>query len=308
MDLPRTPRDEANKENAKPQPIPLRMGLPRHSSFGRTPSGPGTPASFPMSPDPIDEEGWDGLTSSPAQNLSTLPSSRRTSEVAIAGSEFFPLSRFESNISGVSGSVFSETSDAPYTEIDRKLEQFISQAESGRLEKQPASNIPTTNPDEPKKTPFSFHCAFGWTGDECEDLEETPTTKTALLGKIDEVKQGIEFVENSLYMYQEEINTRRHHKFKSAFIDNQNRAIIVTQDQLTQISAQLDNVIKEVKEIDEEDGIIKPELMDACKHAAPWIKRTQRIIFDAHVFYKLNYSMTASRLSSEKMSKPVSQP
>jgi hypothetical protein len=261
-----------------------------------------------MSPAPIEEEeGWEGLTSSPAHLPSTVPSTRRTSVNASPGAEFFQLSRFASNISGVSESVFSETSAAPYSEIDRRLETFISQTESGPFEKHPASNIPTVIPDELKKTPFAFPCAFGWTGDECDDLEETPDTKAAFLGKLDKAKQGIEFVDNGLFMYQTEINSRRHHKFKSAFIDDQNRAIIVTQDQLSQVNAQLDNVIKQVKEISEEDGNIKPELIDAYQHAAPWIKRTQRIIFDAHVFYKLNYSMSASRVTAQKKSKPVSQ-
>lgn len=247
-----------------------------------------------------------GTTSSPEPMPSTVPSTRRSSAVESAYYECPSLSRFTSNASEVSESVFSERSAAPFAELDRKLEKLVLEEEPEKVKNIPAADIPTEISDELKHTPYTFDCAFGWTGNHSEDLEDQPITKKAFVEKLAEAKEGTEFIANALIAYQTEINSRRHHRFPTGFLAHQNHAIVVTNDQLDTINGKLDAVIAEVKAIPDDDNNIKEELVDAYKHAAPWVKRTQRITYDAHVFYKLNYTMGAKTKAVKKKTSPVS--
>ena len=257
----------------------------------------------PMSPGPGDMNEYFGATSSPEPMPSTVPSTRRSSSAYYGCPS---LSRFTSNASEVSESVFSERSAAPFAELDRKLEKLVLEEEPEKVKDIPAADIPTEIPDEIKHTPYTFDCAFGWTGNHSEDLEDQPITKKAFVEKLAGAKEGTEFIANALIAYQHEINSRRHHKFPSGFLAHQNHAIVVTNDQLDTINGKLDAVVAEVKAIPDDDENIEEGLVDAYKHAVPWVKRTQRIIYDAHVFYKLNYAMGAKSQAIKKKSSPVS--
>ena len=305
--MPPQPVPEANNDSQ----VTLR-GTAAQVPAAQAPDGQAasvaeTPIFGPMSPAPGDLNDYFGAISSPEPMPPTVPSTRRSSAV---DSSFYgtpSLSRFTSNTSEVSESVFSEGSAAPWAELDRKLEKLVLEEEPKKVKNIPAADIPTEIPDELKHAPYTFDCAFGWTGNHSEDLEDHPITKKAFVEKLAEAKQGTEFVANALIAYQSEINSRRHHKFPTGFLAHQNHAIVVTNDQLDTINEKLDAVIAEVKAIHDDDENIKAELVDAYKHAAPWMKRTQRIIYDAHVFYKLNYTMGGAKAKAvKKKTSPVS--
>ena len=251
------------------------------------------------------------LASSP---LPTYPNTRRPSvadSVAVGSSaanwaHVTRVASFQSGVSEISESVFSETSAAPFAEIDRRLEQFVLQTEPDAFKKGPAANIPTEIPQELRQQPYGFSCAFGWTGDEKVDIGDMPTTKAAFQAKLVEAKEGSDFILTSLQSYRLEINSRRHHKFNDAFLGHQNTAIMVTMDQLEQINKKVNEVVAEVNALDDKDTNIKEELIEAYKHAAPWIKRTRRVVHDAHVFYKLNYTMGAMKKAGDKKKTHVS--
>ena len=260
---------------------------------------------FAMSPMPGESVDYFSQVSSPEPLPQTNPTTRRGSAIDSSYEDLPTLSTFPSSVSQsqVSESVFSETSAAPFFEIDQKLQELVFKEEAEHFKKIPAANIPTDIPDELKHAPFTFDCAFGWTGNQDSDLEDIPKTKEAFLDKLAEAKQGTDFIDNALLSYQTEINSRRHHRFPAGFLSHQNNAIVVTNDQLYQINAQLDGVIREVKAIDDDGADIDDKLVEAYKHAAPWVKRTKRVLFDAHVFYKLNYTMHAKNKSVDKKKK-----
>ena len=263
---------------------------------------------FAMSPMPGESVDYFSQVSSPEPLPQTNPTTRRGSAIDSSYEDLPTLSTFPSSVSQsqVSESVFSETSAAPFFEIDQKLQELVFKEEAEHFKKIPAANIPTDIPDELKHAPFTFDCAFGWTGNQDSDLEDIPKTKEAFLDKLAEAKQGTDFIDNALLSYQTEINSRRHHRFPAGFLSHQNNAIVVTNDQLYQINAQLDGVIREVKAIDDDGADIDDKLVEAYKHAAPWVKRTKRVLFDAHVFYKLNYTMHAKNKSVDKKKKKAS--
>lgn len=228
----------------------------------------------------------------------TLPASRRGSNVESSFTDFPGLSKFKSSVSEMSESVFSEASAARFNELDRQLEQFVLEQEPAQPKKESAENIHTTLADPDKSTPFDFNCHFGWSGDQAEDLSDMPTTKAAFLRKLAEAKDGTSFVTAGMIAYQAEINSRHHHKFKTIFLKHQNEAVIVTNEQLDTINEHFDEVIEEVRSFNDSDANIKEELAEAYKHARPWILRTQRIVSDAHVFYKLNYTVKAANTAA----------
>ena len=257
--------------------------------------------------------GYFSFTSSPEPlQVPTVPSTRRSSAVGSIFNGAIPLTRFPtsasqaSEVTGLSESFYSETSAAPFADYDRKLEQLVIDNEPDAPVKVPAGEIPTEVPEALKNTPYAFDCAFGWTGDEETDLEDIPKTKAAFLAKLGEAKEGTTFISNALINYQTEINSRRHHKFFQGFLQHQNNAIVVTNEQLDSISDQLDIVMTEVKAISDDDAEIDHKLLEAYQHAVPWIKRTKRVLFDQHVFYKLNYAFnTKTKSVSKKKSDAV---
>ncbi len=259
----------------------------------------------PMSPAPGDITDYFDTTSSPEPVPPTLPSTRRSSAVGSSYNDYPSLSTFPSNLSEVSESVFSERSAAPWAELDRKLEKLVIEKEPGQVKNIPAAEIPTEIPDELKAAPYGFDCAFGWTGNQDKDLANSPETKKAFLEKLAEAKEGTDFIGSALIAYQSEINSRRHHKFPTGFLQHQNTAIVVTNDQLDTINGKLDAVIAEVNAINDDAENIEEELVEAYRHAAPWVKRTRRVLFDAHVFYKLNYTMGAKNKALKKKTSPV---
>jgi hypothetical protein len=202
--------------------------------------------------------------------------------------------RVKSNVSEMSVSAFSEGTVAKINDIDRALKEFVLAEEPAVVKREPVENIPTSMPVNPKPTPFSFSCHFGWSGDEAEDLTDMPSTKAAFLAKLKDAKDGVNFVKNGMSSYQDEINRGRHHEFNVPFLKHQNEAALNTRSQLNTIGRKLDEVFEDMEDISDDDANLEEELTEAYKKAAPWIKRTQRIVGDAHVFYKLNYTMQAA--------------
>jgi hypothetical protein len=230
----------------------------------------------------------------------TMPPSRRVSN---ADSSTTEMVRVKSNVSDITASVVSEGTAAMYAEADRALKKLILEEEPAIVKKEPVENIPTSLPTEHKSTPFNFSCHFGWSGDEAEDLTDMPSTKAAFLARLNEAKDGVSFVKNGMSSYQDEINRGRHHEFNVPFIKHQNEAALNTRLQLNTINKKLDEVAGEVEDFSDDDADIEEKLTVAYKHAAPWIKRTQRIVGDAHVWYKLNYTMQAANTAANTAAK-----
>lgn len=252
-----------------------------------------------------------------------LPPTRRTSNagasasiaVSSAALESLPglkrrLTRADSYVTAVSESitVYSEATRNRLNEDDRRLEQFVLDNEAPMEKKQSADEIPTEMPESLKHGSYSFVCSFGWVGDEEVDLDETPLTRESYIEKLEDAKDGIAFVERSVINYQNEINSRGHHKFRTDFLQHQNFACIQVLDQLSEIKAHVDEVIEEINSfLGDDEAELKERLTVAYKHALPWVKRTRRLVSEAHIFYKLNYVLgrkTAKATKSKDRVKP----
>ena len=81
----------------------------------------------------------------------------------------------------MSESVYSETSAAPFVGLDRKLEQLVINNKPNNLVNVPTSELPTEVPEALKNTPYTFDCAFGWTGDQEVDMDDILKTKNVFL-------------------------------------------------------------------------------------------------------------------------------
>jgi hypothetical protein len=236
--------------------------------------------------------------------MSSIPGTRRTSNAgsmsmhSLSAVARMPslrrMSTADSMISNTIASatdvsVYSEATRVRFNEDDRLLEQFVSQNEPSSFVQQPADNIPIEVDEKMKHGAFSFVCSFGWTGEEKVDLEETPLSRESYIEKLDDAKDGIRFATRAIINYQNEINSRGHHKFKTQFLSHQNQACVVVLSQLDEIEAHLNEVIDEIQSFGEDDAELEEELSRAYTHALPWVKRTQRLVSEAHIFYKLNY-------------------
>lgn len=287
--------------------------------------------SFPKSPS-IDYFDKFAVVSSPLQGpsqLPSMPSTRRTSNAGsvsvhghaaaarmpalrrmstadsmLSGPSRTPLSRETSNMmsSAEDATVYSDATRMRFNEDDRLLEQFVNQNEPASFVEQPADEIPTEVEEKLKHGSYSFACSFGWEGKEKEDLEETPLSRESYIEKLEDAKDGIRFVVRAMINYQSEINSRNHHKFKPQFLSHQNQACIVTLTQLDEIEVHLNDVIKEIHSLSEDDAELEKQLARAYTDAIPWVKRTQRLVCEAHIFYKLNYVLGRS----QKTTKPKS--
>ena len=272
-----------------PMPLP---GLPAMGNkYGQQfPESAVSTPIFPMSPE-MEYENPFQMASSPEYVPVAGTPARRDS---LADSSF-SLARVRSEDESIAGSALSDATGAHFRDLDERLRQFVLSNEP-HVNNIPAEQIPTKplTTQEKLALPFSFECAFGWSGAP-QELEETPKDKEAFLGKLSEAKNGCEFIRHTLFEYQTEINSRKNHKFAFDFLKKQNEAIIVTSDQLDQIEARIDDVIREVHAIsDDHDGqLLKDELTAAYDHVYPWVMRTKRVVYDNHVWYKLNYVMGA---------------
>jgi type IV secretory pathway TrbF-like protein len=214
---------------------------------------------------------------------------RMSTAEASAVTGFTPISRCATINSGDGISVYSEATRLIFDEADKRLEQFVHDNEPDEFKEKSAEQIPTEVDESLKQGSFSFDCSFGWTGDEATDLEETAVSQEAYIEKLDDAKDGIAFVTQSVVNYQGEINSRKKHKFTTLFLGHQNQACVVTLNQLDEIQVHIDEVIEEIRSLKEDDDHLKEKLVTAYKHAVPWVKRTRRLVAEAHIFYKLNY-------------------
>ncbi|RMZ90989.1 hypothetical protein DV736_g1757, partial [Chaetothyriales sp. CBS 134916] len=199
------------------------------------------------------------------------------------------LAKVHSEDGSVGSSALSAETGAHFRELDDRLALFV-------LDNEPViKNIPAEplTVHEKMVLPFSFECAFGWSGD-AQELEVTPKSKETFVTKLHEAKDGCAFVQRTLNEYQMEINMKKHHRFSLDFLKKQTEAVIVTHYQLRQIDGKLDEVIDEVYAISDEieSQALWDELTKAYEHALPWIMRTKRVVYDNHVWYKLNYTLS----------------
>ena len=276
-----------------PRTIPgnIARWLPNISARDARPSesGVSTPV-FPMSPE-LECENPFQMASSPEYAPLAGPPTRRDS---FANSSF-SLAQVRSEDGSVACSALSDATGAHFRELDERLRLFLLDNES-QLRNIPAEQISTKplTTEEKFALPFSFECAFGWSGDPRE-LENTPKNKDAFLSKLDDAKNGCTFIHRTLTEYQTEINSRKNHKFGLDFLKKQNEAIVITRHQLDQIEERIDEVVNEVHAISDNDEgqLLKDELTIAYQHVYPWVMRTKRVVYDNHVWYKLNYVMGA---------------
>ena len=267
----------------------------------------------PMSPEAERSNPFEVPSSPSVAPVSTRPSpvpTRRGSNAvsftgesfaaeSFAAESFAELSLVTSNTGG--SLILSEPTLAAIREIDRKLENFLLHNEQPP-KKVSIYELPEEIPEALKHQSFNFHCAFGWDGVP-EDLEDTPLTKAAFLEKLQQEKEGLVFVQNSLQSYMVEVNSRRAHKFKTDFLHTQNTAVTITLEQLDQIEGKVQEVVEEVKAIDEHDKNVGQSLLIAYKHAAPWIRRINRLVNSNHIFYKINYTMGVKARKQKKQRK-----
>jgi hypothetical protein len=137
-------------------------------------------------------------------------------------------------------------------------------------------------------------CAWGFTG-RFKEPEAPPTNKAAFLTALKTEIRGIGTIQVAMQAYQHSINSRQHHTFSVDFLIHQNTAVIVTLDQLDQISAHLRDIEEEVLRIEEEDVKINEELYTAFQQTQTWVARARAIIRHSHVFYKINYVLSKPR-------------
>ncbi|OAP63722.1 hypothetical protein AYL99_02949 [Fonsecaea erecta] len=190
--------------------------------------------------------------------------------------------------SDTSSSVISESTAALHNELDRKLEALVLAEETVPLHGQSAADLPTEVPAPTSRDPFGFVCAFGFTGS-FDEPSAVPRTKGAFLDAIRGEIEGIGMTQRGLQSYQNAINSRKYHTFSTQFLIDQNTATVITLDQLDQITFHLKKVEEEAQEIENEEEEVKDELMEAFKHAQPWVMRVRAILRHCHVFYKLNF-------------------
>ena len=284
-----------------PKSTPLRM---------LSASGTGSSEPFPISPPEFMSTVNPYSMTSP-----NLPPSRRTSNagasVAVSSTQPFErlpgprqrLTRADSytTVASESPTIYSEATRNRLNEDDRRLEQFLLENEPFNEEKQTAEQIPTEMPEILKHGSYSFVCSFGWIGDKDIDLEETPLSRESYIEKLEDAKDGIAFVDRAVINYQTEINSRGHHKFKGDFLHHQNAGCIQTLEQLDEIKVHIDEVIEEINSFLGDDEVeLKERLTQAYFHALPWVKRTRRLVSEAHIFYKLNYVLGRKTIKATK--------
>ncbi|RMZ74846.1 hypothetical protein DV737_g5685, partial [Chaetothyriales sp. CBS 132003] len=199
-----------------------------------------------------------------------------------------------SQVSSARRSVLSAETSAHFRELDNRLALCV-------LDNEPVKDISaeqiltvTLTVQEKMALPFSFECAFGWSGGP-QELEETPKSKETFVTKLHEVKKGCAFVQRTLNEYQMEINLKKNHRFCLEFLKKQNEAVVITHYQLRQIGGKLDEIVdKFYAGSDEiESQALQEELTKVYEHALSWIVRTKRVVYDNHVWYKLNYTLSA---------------
>ncbi|KIW22971.1 uncharacterized protein PV07_11211 [Cladophialophora immunda] len=200
--------------------------------------------------------------------------------------------------SETSGSVISEATAALHNELDRKLEALVLAEETVPPCGQPAADLPTEAPAPTSRDPFGFVCAFGFTGS-FDEPSAVPRTKGAFLDAIRGEIEGIGMTQRGLQAYQNAINSRKYHTFSTKFLIDQNTATVITLDQLDQITTHLKKVEEEVQQIENEDEEVKDELMEAFRHAQPWVMRTRAILRHCHVFYKLNFVLATGKKTTQ---------
>ena len=156
------------------------------------------------------------------------------------------------------------------------------------------SSLPPEVPAPASQDPFGFVCAFGFNGN-FDEPAVVPDTKGTFLSAIVAEIEAVDTIQTGLLSYQQAINSREHNTFSVQFLINQNTATVVTLDQLDQIATHLKELIKEVQQIEQDDGRIKQALMDAFCHAKSWINRTRAILRHSHVFYKINFVLASNQ-------------
>lgn len=102
------------------------------------------------------------------------------------------------------------------------------------------------------------------------------------------------FVKAGLSRYTSVINSGEHTVFPQSFLDKQRRSTEITLAQLDRIKAHLDEIVRELGEIQEGgQDEVRSELQEVFSHAKPWIAKIRAVMISSHVFYKTNYALAA---------------
>ena len=231
-------------------------------------------------------------TSSPASSSSCLDGLTTHTITPASSATPLPVTPAES---ASSGSV-SETTAELRKELDQKLEAFILKEDCALPQARPAADIPVEGPPSVTYLP-EFECAFGFFG-AVGTPEVIPETKDAFITAVRAEIEVIGEVQKGMQSYQTAINSRKHHTFSTEFLINQNTAIVISIDQLDQVAAHLKKVKKKVETIEDEDGTVKKEFLDAFKQAQPWVLRMRAILRHCHVFFKVNFVLASEKQST----------
>jgi flagellar biosynthesis/type III secretory pathway chaperone len=189
--------------------------------------------------------------------------------------------------SGSDDSLASEATMQFRRDLDKRLEQLVLEEEA-IARARPAGTLPIEIEEQLSGDPFEFVCAWGFTG-KFNAPEAPPTTKTGFLTALKTEIRGIGTIQTAMQAYQRAINSREFHTFSVEFLIHQNTAVVVTLDQLDQITHHLKRVEKAVTATEGEDGEVDEGLYEAFQQVQPWISRARAIIRHSHVFYKINY-------------------
>jgi hypothetical protein len=140
----------------------------------------------------------------------------------------------------------------------------------------------------PKRDPFNFVCAFGFTG-KCDAPSAPPSTKGGFLNAMKSEISKIGVLQSGMQAYQREINSRKYYTFSTRFLVDQNTAIIVTLSQLDQIIRYIKRIQEEVEVAQHENSVMEKELLTVFHQAQSWVARARAILIHSHVFYKINF-------------------
>lgn len=140
----------------------------------------------------------------------------------------------------------------------------------------------------PKRQPFNFVCAFGFTG-KFDAPSTPPSTKDGFLSATTSEISKIGVLQSGMQAYQREINSRKHYTFSTRFLVDQNTAIIVTLSQLDQIIRYIKQIQEEVELVQHANSVMEKELLMVFHQAQSWVARARAILIHSHVFYKINF-------------------
>ncbi len=241
---------------------------------------------------------WHNITNMPWTNDASMPStdpaasSGRLDDVTTGTTT--PISSATTLSVTPAEIIFSEpASDATAQlrkELDQKLEAYVLADR-----RTPSPNLSAEKPSSEKIEALpEFECAFRFCGS-VDEPENIPDTKDAFITAISAEVEVISGIQKGLISYQTAINSRKYHTFSTEFLIDENTAIIVTLDQLDQVTAHLNKVEKEVAAIEDGNEKVGEELLDGFRQGQPSVMRTRAILRHSHVFYKINFVLASDK-------------